>query len=157
MRNPPVRVLRIGPYRRTLVPLELARRAIPYTPFDRDLANTTVALVSTAGVHLKSQEPFDVLGDGTYRIIPSNVDVADLTITHGHYDHTEADRDLNTVFPIERLREMVADGTLKGLNTDFFGMMGYTLKLKEVLDETAPDIARRIERSATDLVLLTGG
>jgi len=139
------------------VPLELARRAIPYTPFDRELANTTIALVSTAGVHLKSQTPFDGNGDGSYRVIPSDVDVADLTITHSHYDHSEADRDINCVFPIERLREMAADGTIKGLNTEFFGMMGFTLKLKEVLDETAPEIARKIERSQTDLVLLTGG
>jgi D-proline reductase (dithiol) PrdB len=139
------------------LPLELARRAIPYTPFDRPLSETTVALVSTAGVYLKSQQPFDVLGDGSYRIIPSDSDVSDLTIAHEHYDHSEADRDVNTVFPIERLREMVADGTLKGLNPEFFGMMGYTLKLKQVLDETAPEIAKKIERSSTDLVLLTGG
>ncbi len=139
------------------LPLELARRAIPYTPFDRPLSETTVALVSTAGVHLRSQEPFDVLGDGSYRIIPSDSNVADLTITHDHYDHSAGDRDVNAVFPIERLREMVADGTLKGLNPEFFGMMGYTLKLKQVLDETAPAIAKKIERSSTDLVLLTGG
>ncbi|GAC1444598.1 MAG: glycine/sarcosine/betaine reductase selenoprotein B family protein [Vulcanimicrobiaceae bacterium] len=139
------------------MPLELARRAIPYTPFDRKLADTTVALVSTAGVHLKSHEPFDVDGDGSYRIIPSDVDVADLTITHGHYDHSAGDRDVNSVFPIERLREMVADGTLKGLHPEAYGMMGYTLKLKQVLDETAPEIARKVERSSTDLVLLTGG
>lgn len=137
--------------------MELARRAIPYTPFERDLSETTIALVSTAGVHLKTQEPYDVEGDGSYRVIPSNTNVADLMITHGHYDHEAADQDINVIFPIERLRELVADGTIKGINTDFFGMMGYTLKMKQVLEETGPEIARKIERSATDLVLLTGG
>lgn len=137
--------------------MELARRAIPYTPFERDLSETTIALVSTAGVHLKTQEPYDVEGDGSYRVIPSNANVADLMITHGHYDHEAADQDINVVFPIERLRELVADGTIKGLNTDFFGMMGYTLKMKQVLEETGPEIAKKVERSATDLVLLTGG
>jgi D-proline reductase (dithiol) PrdB len=137
--------------------MELARRAIPYTPFDRDLSDTTIALVSTAGVHLKTQEPYNTDGDGSYRVIPSDTNVADLMVTHTHYDHSAADRDINVVFPIERLRELVADGTIKGLNTEFFGMMGYTLKMKQVLDETAPEIAKKIERSATDLVLLTGG
>jgi D-proline reductase (dithiol) PrdB len=137
--------------------MELARRAIPYTPFDRDLSDTTIALVSTAGVHLKSQEPYNTDGDGSYRVIPSDTNVADLMVTHTHYDHTAADQDINVVFPIERLRELVADGTIKGLNTEFFGMMGYTLKMKQVLDETAPEIAKKVERSATDLVLLTGG
>ncbi len=137
--------------------MELARRAIPYTPFDRDLSDTTIALVSTAGVHLKTQEPYNVDGDGSYRVIPSDTDVADLMVTHTHYDHSAADQDINVVFPIERLRELVAEGTIKGLNTEFFGMMGYTLKMKQVLDETGPEIAKKIERSATDLVLLTGG
>lgn len=137
--------------------MELARRAIPYTPFVRDLSDTTIALVSTAGVHLKTQEPYNTDGDGSYRVIPSDTNVADLMVTHTHYDHTAADRDINVVFPIERLRELVADGTIKGLNTEFFGMMGYTLKMKQVLDETGPEIAKKVERSATDLVLLTGG
>ena len=137
--------------------MELARRAIPYTPFERDLSETTISLVSTAGVHLKTQTPYDVEGDGSYRVIPSNSNVADLMITHDHYDHEAADQDINVVFPIKRLRELVTDGTIKGINTDFFGMMGYTLKMKQVLEETGPEIARKIERSATDLVLLTGG
>lgn len=137
--------------------MELSRRAIPYTPFDRDLSDTTVALVSTAGVHLRSQEPFDPDGDGSFRSIPSDSATADLMITHTHYDHDQADRDVNCVFPIDRLREMVADGALKALNPEFFGMMGYTLRMREVIDLTAPEIARRLERSPTELVLLTGG
>lgn len=69
----------------------------------------------------------------------------------------QSDRDINCVFPLERLREMAADGTIKGLNSEFFGMMGFTLRLKKVIDETGPQIARKIERSQTDLVLLSGG
>jgi D-proline reductase (dithiol) PrdB len=137
--------------------MELSRRAIPYTPFDRDLSDTTVALVSTAGVHLRSQEPYNPDGDGSYRVIPADSPAGDIMITHTHYDHDQADRDVNCVFPIERLREMVADGALKALNAEFFGMMGYTLRMREVIDVSAPEIARRLERSPTELVLLTGG
>jgi len=137
--------------------MELSRRAIPYTPFDRALSDTTIALVSTAGVHLKSQEPYNVEGDSSYRVIPSDTPASDLMITHGHYDHAEADRDVNCVFPIDRLREMVKDGFIKGLNSEFFGMMGYTLRMKAVMDETGPEIAQKLERSTTELVLLTGG
>lgn len=137
--------------------MELARRAIPYTPFERELRDTTVALVSTAGVHLRSQEPFVLAGDASYRTIPSDTPASSLMVSHDHYDHSEADRDVNAVFPIERLRELAADGTIKGVNADFYGMMGYTLRMKSVIDETAPEIARKLERSQTDLVLLTGG
>lgn len=116
-----------------------------------------MTLVSTAGVHLRSQPPFDVDGDGSYRVIPSDTDSGDLMISHSHYDHAQADRDINCVFPIERLRELAVDGTIKAVSAEFFGMMGYTLKLREVLEETAPQIAHKIERSPTDLALLTGG
>lgn len=137
--------------------MELSRRAIPYTPFHRDLSDSTVALVSTAGVHMKSQEPFDVDGDSSYRVIPSDTPASELMVTHEHYDHTEADRDINCVFPIDRLRELADEGFIKGLNPEFYGMIGYTLRMKDVIERTAPEIAQRLERSPTDLVLLTGG
>ena len=137
--------------------MQLARRAIPYTPFERKLAETTVALVSTAGVHLRSQEPYNVEGDTSYRTIPSNTPVADLMVTHEHYDHAQADRDINCVFPIDRLRELAERGIIKGVNPDYYGLMGYTLRMQPILDVTGPEIAQKIERSPTDLVLLTGG
>lgn len=137
--------------------MELSRRAIPYTPFDRDLSDTVVALVSTAGVHLRDQEPYNVDGDSSYRVIPSDASSGDLMVTHEHYDHSEADKDVNCVFPIDRLNELAEEGFIKGVNPEFYGMMGYTLRMKAVIDETGPEIARRLERSPTELVLLTGG
>lgn len=137
--------------------MELSRRAIPYTPFEKELSETTIALVSTAGVHLRTQDPYDVAGDSSYRIIPSDVASSDLMVTHEHYDHDEADRDVNVVYPIDRLREMAADGTIGGLNAEFIGMMGYTLRMGDVIEKTGPEIARKLERSKTELVLLTGG
>jgi len=139
------------------IQVEISRRALPYTPFTRELKETTVTLVSTAGVHLRSQQPFDLDGDGSYHVIPSHTAPADLMISHTHYDHSQADRDINCVFPIDRLRELAADGTIRAVSAEFFGMMGYTLKLRQVLEETAPQIAHKIERSPTDLTLLTGG
>ena len=137
--------------------MQLARRAIPYTPYEKELSETTIALVSTAGVHLKTQEPYDVEGDASYRVIPSTTAAADLMVTHSHYDHDLADQDINCVFPIDRLRELAAEGAIKAVSPDFYGMMGYTLRMQPVLEGTAPEIAGKIERSPTDLVLLTGG
>ncbi|HVA38080.1 MAG TPA: glycine/sarcosine/betaine reductase selenoprotein B family protein [Candidatus Dormibacteraeota bacterium] len=137
--------------------MELSRRAIPYTPFTKDLSETTIALVSTAGVHLKSQEPYDLKGDTSFREIPADVVTSDLTVTHEHYDISHALADINCVFPIDRLRELHRDGVIGGIAPVHYGMMGYTLQMKPVLEQTAPEIARRIERSPTDAVLLTGG
>ena len=57
---------------------------------------------------MKDQEPFNIaneLGDLGYRIIPQDVDSAQLMVTHHHYDHSDADKDINVVFPIDVLRD----------------------------------------------------
>jgi D-proline reductase (dithiol) PrdB len=48
---------------------------IPWTPLRKPLSECTVALVTTAGVHLKGQKPFDMSdpdGDPSFREIPGN-------------------------------------------------------------------------------------
>jgi len=86
--------------------LSISRRCVPFTPFDKDLATATVALVSATGVYAPDQEPFPTEdpGDVTTRVIDANADVASLRIAHHHYDHSEADADPNIVFPLATLR-----------------------------------------------------
>jgi D-proline reductase (dithiol) PrdB len=65
---------------------------------------------TTGGVHLRSDPPFDVdnpHADWSFREIPTDADTADLAITHTHYNHVDADRDVNCMFPLDRLREIV--------------------------------------------------
>ena len=135
----------------------MSRRCIPYTPNRRPLVETTVALVTTAGVHLRSQEPFDPQGEKEFRVIPGDVDTAELMITHPSYDHTDADRDVNCVFPLDRLRELAAEGLIGGVSNVHVGYMGSSPRLREVYEETAPGIAQQIDRSKADAVLLTAG
>ena len=85
----------------------------PWAPVVKPLADMTVALITTAGVHLKTDSPFDMnnkSGDGSFRVIHSGVQTDDLAITHDYYDHTDADLDVNIVFPLDRLRELSAEG-----------------------------------------------
>ena len=45
----------------------------PWTPLSKDPKECRIALVTTAGVHLRSQTPFDMEdkeGDPTFRVIP---------------------------------------------------------------------------------------
>ncbi|HEY3367662.1 MAG TPA: glycine/sarcosine/betaine reductase selenoprotein B family protein [Symbiobacteriaceae bacterium] len=143
------------------MPAELSRRCVPYTPVSRPLSELTIAIVSTAGVHLKGQEPFNTQGDDTWRELPGNVSVADLMITHGapdeHYDRSQARQDMNVIFPIDRLRELAAEGFIGGVSEKHLTLMGYSLRLKKYYDETAPAVARELERSPVDAVLLTAG
>jgi D-proline reductase (dithiol) PrdB len=139
----------------------LSRKCVPFTPFDRELAKSSVAIVTAGGVHLKEQEPFNVadeLGDLGYRVIPFDVDASDLMVTHHHYDHRDADQDINVVFPIDVLRDLEAEGFVGGVAKKHIGYMGYTMQLKAMYEGTAPEIANEIDRgSRADLVVLTGG
>jgi len=141
--------------------MSFSRKCVPFTPFDRDLAKSTIALVTAGGVHLKSQDAFNIadeLGDLTYRIIPEDVDAADLMVTHHHYDHSDADKDINVVFPIDALRDLQAEGFVRGIAKKHVGYMGYTMQLKAMYEGTAREIANEIDKgSRADVVVLTGG
>jgi D-proline reductase (dithiol) PrdB len=139
----------------------LSRKCVPFTPFDRDLAKSVVALVTAGGVHLTDQEPFNIadeLGDLSYRVIPPDVESSDLMVTHHHYDHSDADQDINVVFPIDVLRDLETEGFIGGVAKKHIGYMGYTMQLKAMYEGTAPAIANEIDKgSRADLVVLTGG
>jgi len=138
-----------------------SRKCVPFTPFEGKLEKSTIALVTAAGVHLKDQEPFNIadeLGDLGFRIIPPDVDSSRLMVTHHHYDHADADRDINVVFPIDVLRDLEAEGFIGGIAKKHVGYMGYTMQLKAMYEGTAPHIANEIDRgSRADAVVLTGG
>lgn len=139
----------------------LHRKCVPFTPLDRDLSKATVALVTAAGVHRKDQAPFNIadeLGDLTFRIISGDNPTSDLMVTHHHYDHTDADRDLNVVFPLDVLRELASEGFIGGVAKEHVGYMGYTMQLKLMYEQTAPAIAEHIDKkSKADVIVLTGG
>jgi D-proline reductase (dithiol) PrdB len=71
--------------------MPMTRRCIPYTPRRLELRETTFALVSTAGVQLRDQPPYDLAGDNTWRVIPGGAPARDLMVTHEHYNHTHAE------------------------------------------------------------------
>ena len=139
----------------------MSRKCVPFTPLDRELSKSTIALVTAAGVHRKDQTPFNIaaeLGDLTFRIISGDAQTSDLMVTHHHYDHADADQDVNVVFPLDILRELHAEGFIGGVAKQHIGYMGYTMQLKQMYEETAPAIAEEInKRSRADAVVLTGG
>jgi D-proline reductase (dithiol) PrdB len=141
--------------------MSISRKCIPFTPFDRALSKSTIAIVTAGGVHLRDQEAFNIadeLGDLGYRVIPGDVDPLQLMVTHHHYDHSDADKDINVVFPIDVLRDLHSDGFIGGVAKKHVGYMGFTMQLKAMYEGTAPEIANEIDKgSSADAVVLTGG
>ena len=137
-------------------PLELSRYCVPYTPFKGKLEDATVCLVSTAAVRGKDDRPFDTEGDTTWRVVSGDAEAKDLRYDDTHYDHACVDRDLNCVFPIDRLRELHLEKRILGLTSRHFSL-GFSQALRELREKTVPALVREIDRERPGAVLLTGG
>lgn len=137
--------------------LQMSRKCVPYTPVTAKLAELTVALVSSSGVYLEGQPPYTDDGDDSYRLISGDADSTLLRFKHGHYDHSEADKDPNCVFPLDRLRELAQAGFIQRVSNKHIGFKGFSTNLKAMYEVAAPAIAAEIERSQADAVVLTGG
>lgn len=132
----------------------------PWTPLDKDISACRIALITTGGVHLTSQAPFDMFnpsGDPSYRQIPADTPANQLRIAHNYYDHTDADRDVNIIFPYERLRELEKFGEIKEVNDRHFSFMGHIAgDLIDVLvNETTPRMVDSLVEDSVDAVVLT--
>jgi len=99
----------------------------------------------------------DKEGDPAFREIPSGVDLRDLKITHNYYDHRDADRDINVVFPIQRLRELEAKKLVGGISPRHFSFMGHITgrHLGTLVKRTGPEVARLLREDSAEAVFLT--
>lgn len=132
----------------------------PWTPLRKPLPECTVAVVTTAGVHLKDDQPFDMQdkeGDPSYRVIPHGTPRDRLCITHDYYDHRDADKDLNIVLPLDRLQELAVEGVIGRSAPFHYSFMGHIdgRHVSHLLTVTAPEVAQRLQAEQVDAVLLT--
>ena len=137
-------------------PLELSRYCVPFTPFGKTLEESLICLVTTAAVRAKTDTPFNVEGDNTFRRIDGSLTTADLAYDDAHYDHACVDRDLNCVFPVDRLAALAREGRIAGMTAEHFSM-GYSQALRELRETTIPQLARAVSAARPDAVVLTGG
>lgn len=130
-----------------------------WTPLRKPLPECRVALLSTAGVHLRRQQPFDLMdrrGDWSFREIPGDVVASDLMASHSHYDTADANQDINCVFPIDAVRTLASQREIGGVSPLHVGMMGFVPSGARLRDASAPAVAARL-RDVADVVLLTPG
>jgi D-proline reductase (dithiol) PrdB len=131
---------------------------IPITKFTKPAKEAVFALITTAGVHLKTQPVFDVeAGDHTVRFIPSQSEVEDLMISHTHFDRSDADRDINCVFPLFRLRELASEGIIADVAHTHYGLMGYIPDTIPLIEDTIPLILKQLKEDKVDAVILNPG
>ncbi len=137
-------------------------REIPWTPLAQALAESRVALISSAAVALKDDTPFDQegerrnpwWGDPSYRILPKTVTEEDVNLYHLHIDPVHAQQDLNCLFPVQRLNELAQLGEIGSAAPRHYSFMGYIVDPTVLLQETTPAIIRDLQEDLADIVVL---
>jgi len=133
------------------------RDTVPLARLDTPLSAARLAFVSSAGVQPTGTLPFDVahpIGDYSFRLVPSGATPADLEIHQIKYPTVGANRDLNAIFPIERLQELAAEGVIGGLTDNFISFIGYNMDPERLERTLAEDIAEAVVAEGADIALL---
>ena len=117
------------------------------------LSESKIALITTAALHRRDDPPFRFADTG-YRLIPDDIDPADLVQSHisVNFDRTHYQRDLNVVLPIDRMRELADAGEIGGVSPTHFSILGATEAF--LLEPTAAEMAERMRDEGVNTALL---
>ncbi len=113
-----------------------------------------IAIITTAGLHLRNDRPFQLDPNDFYRVIPGDVSANDLVMSHisSSFDRSGFQRDWNVVFPLDRLREMAAEGTIGSL-ADYHYSFNTAHKAEE-FDAPTREVAQLLIKDNVDAALL---
>jgi len=129
----------------------------PLTPLRKPLERCRVSMLTAGGVSRCAAAPWNPHARNDLRLdeIEPDAPSDDFQIHDAYYDHSDADRDLNCLFPIGRLRELAAEGVIGELAPRLWsGFMGRIYKRSAVIDQAAPALAAKLGEDEVDLFLL---
>ena len=115
------------PTRSAILALEVPPSATHPFVAPRPLAKHRVAMVTSAALIRRGDAPFPA-GSGEFRTLPSGLPAGELLMSHVsiNYDRIGWQHDLNTIYPIDRLRELAAEGVIAGVADTHYSVMGST-------------------------------
>ena len=118
------------------------------------LNQATVAIVSTAGLHRRTDEPFK-LGAVDYRLIPGDVDFSEVVVSHvsTNFDRSAFQQDPNIWFPLDRLREMRDDGEIGGVSQWHYSFMGAQPN-HQALADAGEEVGRLLAADGVDVAFM---
>jgi hypothetical protein len=135
-----------------------------WAPFEKRLAESRIALLSSAGVYLKdSQPPFDVeheqthpeWGDPSWRSIPASSKPADLRVSHLHINDEDLLADPEIALPANLLERLAGEGVVGGVAAAHLSVMGYQDRsLGGWRDKTLPELVSHLREHDAHGVIL---
>lgn len=130
--------------------------AFETTPFvsGPPLAQRRVAIVSSAALIRRGDKPFP-FGSGECRFVAADTPPNDLLLSHVsiNFDRAGWQRDINVVFPIDRLRDLAALGEIGGVADTHYTVMGSTDPA--AMEDAVNQIEGQLRQERIDSVLLS--
>ena len=130
--------------------LPMAFDTTPWAPFTKPLAESRIAVLTTGGIHTCDQAPFNVDGDWSYREIPLDTPLEEFRVAHTHYDTNGVAEDVDAVFAIHRLQELVKEGIVGEAHGPTYSFMGYIHDVAGLIEVSAPEVAQRLKDEEVD-------
>jgi D-proline reductase (dithiol) PrdB len=148
---------------RKSIPDEEFRGFIPWTPLAKPLSQTTLALVTSAGISLKTDRPFDmerekkeaVWGDRSYRAIPRGTTEKDIEVNHLHINTNYIKRDINVILPLDRMAEFEQEKIIGRLAPTSYSFYGFQWQDTDFLKEAIEPISGKMKLEGVEAVLMT--
>lgn len=132
---------------------------VPWTPLQKPLSESRLGIVSSAGLSVPGQKPFDTKrkgGDPTFREIPGDIDPAGLLENHRSqsWDHRGVEQDRNLALPLDRCRELVESGRIGSLSNRHTSVMGSITAPGRFVRDSVPEVAELFVQDGVDVALL---
>lgn len=135
-----------------------------WAPFEKRLAESRIALLSSAGLYVDGgQEPFDLdrerreptWGDPGWRAIPATTEQGMLGMAHLHVNATDTLADHEVSLPLRTLQALVDEGVVGSSAETHYSVMGYQSGgLDEWRTTTGPEIVARLRQEDVDAAVL---
>lgn len=121
------------------------------------LSDSTVAVVTTAGIFVKGQEAFKeglFDGDFSYRALHRDLAVSKFSFSRSGMDCRLAMLDFNLLFPIQRLMELKKSGVIRDVAMTHYSFFSHSFRTNRIIDGSGKEVARRLRYEGVDKVLV---
>ena len=148
---------------KTFIPDEDFKEYIPWTPMTKPLSETTIALMTSAGISLKTDPPFDmerekrepIWGDRSYRTIPRETAEKDIEVNHLHININWIKRDINVILPLARMAEFEQEKIIGRLAPTAYSFYGFQWQNTDFIKEAVEPISKKMKTEEVEAVLMT--
>lgn len=148
---------------KTFIPDEDFKGTIPWTPMSKPLNQATLALVTSAGISLKTDPPFDMerekkdplWGDRSFRAIPRGTTEKEIDVNHLHINTNLVKQDINVILPLQRMIEFEQEGIIGRLAPTAYSFYGFQWQNTDFLKEAIEPISKHMKTEKVEAVFLT--